>query len=194
MKNYINSIDCFDFDEDFESGSDQQRLLRAAQHVNALFKARGWEAKLTPGVLAAAFQLNDEQDKEAIIAETRNFFLHRAILIPDGLETLPRTWLESIGQVLLGTLKPHWDHIPYMITSLRLCNSMLCVSFAQEIEPREPPHTTYWDRLRITLNSGLKPNLWTCLTAVERLAIWANRPDLREDLLGFSPCMQLNSN
>jgi hypothetical protein len=126
----------------------EPELLKAAQHVSDLFKAHGWRAKLTPGLLAAAFRLNEN----------------------------PSAWLKAVPEVLLGTLRPHWDCIPYMITSLRLCNSMLCIAFAQEIEQSEPTRTTQWNQLRITLNYSLRPNLWTFLTSEERLAIWDQRP------------------
>lgn len=190
MRNSITPLGFGGSDENPEKQNAELQLLNAARHVNGLFKAHGWKAKLTPGLLAAAFRLNEHGDRDTLVEDTRVFFQRRAVLIPDGLETLPSPWLKTVPEVLLGTLKPHWDRVPYMITSLRLCNSMLCVAFAQETEPSGPTRTTRWDRLRITLNYTLRPNLWTSLTSEERLTIWDQRPDLREDLLGFYPCLQ----
>ena len=170
----------------------QLHLLGLAEHVHRLFRALDWHAKVTPGLLYAAFQEPPRKEAELaiLIANTRLFFRQRAILIPEGLETLPPRWLETIPQVLLGTLKPHWHHIPYMITSLRLCNSVLCVSFAQEGYSSGANRLTRWDQLRITLNRCIRPNLWTALTSEERLAIWNSHHELREELVGFYPKTQ----
>lgn len=178
-------------DTDFQ----QLQLLGSAQHVHWLFRALHWHAKLTPGLLYAAFQEPRKEPEHAILLEdTRLFFRQRAILIPEGLETLPSRWLETIPQVLLGTLKPHWHHIPYMITSLRLCNSVLCISFAQEGYASGGNRLTRWDQLRITLNRCIRPNLWSALSSKERLAIWNSHHELREELVGVYPQVQAKLN
>lgn len=191
MKDPIFDNEFGGLNQSSETDLQQLQLLGSAQHVHRLFRALNWHAKLTPGLLYAAFQEPRKESEHHILLEnTRLFFRRRAILIPEGLETLPSRWLETIPQLLLGTLKPHWHHIPYMITSLRLCNSVLCVSFAQEGYASGGNRLTRWDQLRITLNRCIRPNLWTALTSEERLAIWNSHHELREELVGFYPQTQ----
>lgn len=187
MKNSIFPLAFGDFDEGSETEGSQRDLLDQAQHVRELLQVHGWRAKLTPRLLTVAFQRSEGGDRDMLVENTRAFFRSRAVLIPSGLETLPSPWLKIIQRVLLGTLKPHWHHIPYMISSLRLCNHVLCVGFAQEIEQSDPRRTTRWDELRMTLNTSLLPNLWTPLSREDRTGIWFSHPELREDILGFVP-------
>jgi hypothetical protein len=191
MKDPIYDNDFGGLNESSDTDFQQLQLLGSAQHVHRLFRRLNWHPKLTPGLLYSAFQLGGKESEQPVLLEnTRLFFRQRAILIPEGLETLPSRWLETIPQVLLETLKPHWHHIPYMITSLRLCNSVLCVSFAQEGYASGGNRLTRWDQLRITLNRCIRPNLWTALTSEERLAIWNSHHELREELVGFYPQVQ----
>jgi hypothetical protein len=191
MKDTIFDNELGGLNQSSDTDLQQLQLLGSAQHVHRLFRALNWHPKLTPGLLYAAFQeFRKESEHHILLENTRLFFRRRAILIPEGLETLPSRWLEEIPQLLLRTLKPHWHHIPYMITSLRLCNSVLCISFAQEGYASVGNRLTQWDQLRITLNRCLRPNLWTALTGEERLAIWNSHHELREDLVGFYPQTQ----
>lgn len=185
MSNYINRFN-FGADDDNVGGNIDSVWLRRVtgpEHVFQLMKNLHWEQKLSIPILDATFDLMEAGlSRDLLVYKTREFFRARAVLVPDGIETLPACWLKSVPDLFLRTLKPHWNHVPYMTTGLRLENGVLCMSFAQEL-PNSEKRFTRWDELRATINRSLRPNLWQPLSPEQKNLLWNGRPDLRAELL-----------
>lgn len=157
--------------------------LGSASHVYALMSRFGWTTRITPRLLDAACTIAAGSTNWNLqIEEVRRFFRAEALMQPAGLETIPSCWLRDIPRILVGSLKPHWVFVPYMITDMRLSEGALSLSFAQE-SPVVTDRLTCWDQLRILLNRSLRPNLWESLNRSEELEIWNVWPSLRSELL-----------
>lgn len=158
----------------------QLNYLKSPQHVRDLLGQ--CKPKLTPRVLAAAFDLwAPSTPRDRILSDTEAFFRTKATRVPTGLDDLPSCWLQDLPVLLWQSCKPHWEFVPYMITSLCLEDGVLCVAYAQELPTRET-RLTQWDRLRMYLNMSLRPNLWITLTHQQEQEIWRRRPDLQAEL------------
>ena len=136
---------------------------------------------MSPAVLSAAMEVMNDTPNGDVLETVKVFFRSKAVVTPDGLESLPMIWLTTLPKVLWQTRKPHWDALPYMIRKIKMEDGALCLKFAQEL-PTFEQRITAWDRLRVEINLSLKPNLWNSLKPdVERM-IWERRPDLRSQL------------
>jgi hypothetical protein len=156
--------------------------LRSPQRTQTLLRLYGHTPKLVPRVLSAAFDLcNTTVSPDQLLPQTREFFRSKAVIIPTGLDELPSCWLQDLPTVLWHSRKPHWKHLPYMISELGVEDGVLWVAFAQE-QPNDEDRLTRWDELRMRLNLHLRPNLWTPLSRELERKIWHARPDLRADL------------
>ena len=154
----------------------------SATHTHALLKNLGHPPVVPPAILHAALQLLEPGSKSKLVRETAAFFRDKAILVPDGLATLPAAWLRQLPAILLASRKPHWDCIPYMLRRLEVQEGVLCLSFAQE-QANETGRVTACDQLRIATNLALRPHLWTPLPAGVEKQVWDARPDLRSVLM-----------
>ena len=155
--------------------------LRSGAHVHALMRARGLQPSLSQAVLAAALKLLQPSSREDHLQRAAEFFRSKAVLVPDGLSDLPSAWLADLPRLVWRSRKPHWHEIPYMCRRLAFSDGVLCISFAQEL-PTPEHRLTAWDKLRIELNLGLRPNLWLPLPPSLERTVWTSRPDLRREL------------
>jgi hypothetical protein len=156
--------------------------LFSAQHIFELMRKRGRRTQISLDVLRAAFDLSEPNIQRAdLIEETVMFFRTRAARVPRGIDALPSCWLRGLPGILLGTCKPEWEWIPYMLADVRLTRGVLRMSFAQE-EPPENDRVTGWDNIRLAMNLNLRPNRWFPLARRLERQIWIRRPDLREEL------------
>ena len=160
----------------------QVEYASSPTRVHEILRARGHLPCLTPSVLAAAFALAQPPGEHANhVAATKEFFSIKTVLVPEGLDSLPDCWLQSLPDLLWATRRPHWERLPYMIRSMWIEEGVLCLTYAQE-QPDSSDRFTAWDRLRFDLNRLLPPNLWTPLTRDQELLIWQRWPKLRSEL------------
>jgi len=156
--------------------------LQSASHVQELILFhQGRRPVISSAALNAALEICNLDPSHQILQEASEFFRHCAVMVPKGLSSLPSIWLRDLPGLLWNGRKPHWPKLPYMISSLRFEDGVIAMSFAQEIPTPEPRLTT-WDKLRMSLNLGVKPNLWTPLDDQLERSIWDRWPKLRKDL------------
>jgi len=117
------------------------------------------------------------RERKKLLAATTAFFRSKCAMVPEGLGALPTPWLRALPGILWSTRKPHWTHLPFMIKEVTCEQGMLLVRFAQELPP-ESSRLTSWDRLRITLNKSLHPNVWRPLNRRHALKFSGLQPDL----------------
>jgi hypothetical protein len=130
----------------------------SAKHVEQLMLRAGFKPRCTPEAVAhAASSIRVQRDD--LSAWVQEFFVAKAGMIPQGLDTLPDCWLAALPGILCGMGKSHWIHIPFFINRLALEDGVLLVGYAQE-EPEVTARITAWDRIRIGLNVSLYPNRW----------------------------------
>jgi hypothetical protein len=153
----------------------------APARLHQLLLAKGHKPVITRDVLKAALELVPTAPRNELVSSAQHFFRFKAILVPSGLQHLPSVWLRDLPTVLWNTRKPHWSDLPYMICDLQVREQVICVAFAQE-QPNPEGRFTAYDRIRIELNLGLRPNLWTALPPDLEKKIWSARPDLRAEL------------
>lgn len=161
--------------------------LQSAAHVHALVRSMGYRPAHSPAVLRAAVDMLQPSPMDAaeLVEQAKEFFRTFAVIVPSGLEQLPSAWLGDLPRLVWDSRKPHWTMIPYMIRHMGIECGMLCLAFAQEM-PTSGDRRTAWDRLRIHLNLGLRPNLWAPLSIDLKRRIWMCRPDLRSELSHLS--------
>ena len=160
----------------------QLEYASSPTRIRELLRARGCVPCLGPDVLAAVFQLRQPpSDHVHHAAVATDFFRAKAVLVPGGLDQPPDCWLQELTGLLWATRRPHWRYLPYMIRSMWLEESVLCLTFAQA-QPDSSDRFSAWDRLRYDLNRLLRPNLWTPLTRVQERRIWERFPQLRSSL------------
>ncbi len=155
--------------------------LQSAEHVHALLRTHGYKPVVSRVVLAAVLHLLQPSPRVDLIREATEFFRSKAAMVPDGLAELPSAWLRDLPALVWSSRKAHWTEIPYMIRRLTHEDGALCMMFAQEL-PNIEDRLSAWDRLRLRLNLGLQPNLWTPLPRDLERRIWIGRPDLRSEL------------
>lgn len=160
--------------------SEPEHLYSAAR-ICALLHDQGNQQVISRTVLSAALEVLDHANKESVMRDAEQFFRSKAVILPGGLETLPPSWLITLPKILWQTRKREWEILPYMIREIRAEDGVLCVKFAQEL-PWAGDRVTRWDRLRIQINLGVSPNLWTPLSRELERRIWAARPQLRTEL------------
>jgi len=148
---------------------DIERLLQSSRHV----------AVLSSEVLTAALKL-DANLYERALSQAREFFSRKACMIPEGLESLPASWLAGLPGILWARRKPHWTLLPFMIRTVTCSDGILLLDFAQE--GRRVNSFNAWDKIRVAVNCCIYPNRWRPLLRVHRMALWNERPELRPQL------------
>ena len=152
----------------------------ASRYVERLMGRCGFKVLLPPELVLATANFSEHRYDHALM-QAGNFFRSKACRIPEGLETLPACWLRALPGILWATRKPHWSHLPYMISRVACENGVLVLNFAQE-EPSEDDHMTVWDEIRVTVNRKLYPCRWRHLKRRHRMLLLSARPDLRPAL------------
>ena len=152
----------------------------APQHVERLLSRSGVKPVLCSELVQAAARL-DEHRRDKALAQAKDFFRSKACRIPAGLESLPACWLAGLPGILWASKKPHWTHIPYMISRLACEDGVLVMSFAQEQSP-EDDRLTQWDKIRMTVNRNIYPSRWRRLKQRHRMLLQFARPDLHSEL------------
>jgi hypothetical protein len=71
--------------------------------------------------------------------------------------------------------------LPYLLKSVATEAGVLRLYFPQELIIKEA-RLSLWDRLRVTLNLSMRPNLWLPLNPSEEREIWNRHPELRNEL------------
>jgi hypothetical protein len=156
--------------------------LSSAEHMHELMHRQGIKPQLSPELLSATLDLyEDGALRKLSWVEASAFFRTHAVLVPQGLETLPLPWLQQLPIRLWHTRKPHWDLLPYLLKSVAIEAGVLRLYFPQELIIEED-RLSLWDRLRVTLNLSMRPNLWLPLNPSEEREIWNRHPELRNEL------------
>ena len=156
--------------------------MSSVEHVHELMHRQGIRPQLSPAVLSAALDLyEDGALRKLSWVEASAFFRTHAVLVPQGLETLPLPWLQQLPIRLWHTRKPHWDMLPYLLKCVASEAGVLRLYFPQELIIEED-RLSMWDRLRVTLNLSMRPNLWLPLDPFEEREIWNRHPELRNEL------------
>ena len=154
----------------------------SVERFHALMEGLAFRKCSSSAVLVAALELHeDEMPRSDLLHQTRAFFSERAVFIPEGIESLPATWLSSLPTILWGTRRPEWEILPYFIRAVAVDDGVLRIGYAQELV-RLGDRITLWDQLRVVVNLSIKPNLWTPLSKTDECEIWHRRLDLRHEL------------
>lgn len=159
----------------------QLAYQQSSAHIHEMLRARGHRQAISTAVLSAALDLLAPSRNDELIAHAREWFRSKAVLVPDGLETLPAVWLRDLPEILWRTRKPGWTHLPYMTKRVGYENGVLCLTFPQEL-PHDEDRLSGWDRVRLEANLRLFPNLWTPLPPPLEHRVWRLRPKLRHEL------------
>jgi len=119
----------------------------------------GLARRLDAGQLQAAMNLfSNEQGRRVALRAATEFFRSRAVIVPEGLATLPLPWLKSIPSILWSLRQPHWTHLPFMIKEVFVADGVLQFRFAQEAWcDSEDLQVGAFDRVRIAVNTRLYP-------------------------------------
>jgi hypothetical protein len=162
---------------------DDYRMIYQASstRIHDLLTARGYKRLISNPVIETALVFQSNKVPEETLGVVKAFFSQRAVIIPEGLEFIPRIWLEKLPEILWGSRKPHWERLPYMIKRIFFEDGVLRLILAQE-QPHQTDVTTACDRLRITINLQLQPNIWTLLPPRLERSLWMSFPHLRKDL------------
>lgn len=167
-----------------EASERDKKFLASSQHVLALTRlGAAGSPKMTPAVVAAASRLlNSKFDHPTLLAETKTFFRGHAIIVPQGLETIPPCWLKVLPTILWKTRKAHWHVLPYWMTHCSFENGIVAMRFEKQ-ELVDNAELGAWDWLRVIVNLSVSPNLWNPLTKRQERAIWIKHRELRPELL-----------
>jgi hypothetical protein len=133
----------------------------SSQYLEYLLRVAGLEKKTDPDLFCqAAMCLCRETAHAGAVSAAREFFRSRAVLVPEGLERLPTPWLLALPPILWSTRKPHWIHLPYMLSGVEVARGLLLLRFAQEDDMEFGTRITVYDRLRVRVNASLYPSLY----------------------------------
>ncbi len=134
-----------------------------AAHIEFVMLTAGFSLQCPPDfVMRAAMRTGRRVNPEKLLRRVETFFLHKAAMVPTGLEALPNSWLASLPEILWATCKPQWTRLPYFICDLSVENATLLLAFAQE-QPKTGGRVTAWDQIRIQVNASLYPSRWKAL-------------------------------
>jgi hypothetical protein len=149
-----------------------------AQYVCRLMERYNLKPILSSEMLSAAVQLDAALHGRAL-QRARDFFRNKTGLVPEGLESLPASWLAGLPGILWAMRKAQWMKVPCMIQRAACVDGVLLLSFAQEMDPRDP-RVTAWDRIRVRVNRCVYPSRWRPLLRRHQLSLtWPNfRPEL----------------
>jgi hypothetical protein len=151
-----------------------------AEHIQCLMQRCGINPVLSHAVLNTALAI-DAAIHQRALEQARDFFRVKACMIPEGLESLPASWLAGVPGILWAMRKRHWTRVPYMIRRVAFAEGVLLLEFAQE-ENRRSSRLTAWDQIRVVANRCVYPSRWRRLLRRHRLQLWVNHPELRSQL------------
>lgn len=154
---------------------------QSAPHTEALLRSRGIKRITSTRLIEAALSVANDRADEREVDMTKQFFSTRAVIVPRGLDAIPKIWLSQLPRILWQSRKPHWRHLPYMISSVTCADGLLCLAFAQE-QPEFSGRVSAWDRVRVLVNRQLSPNIFTPLSVEIERRIWQQFPELRSEL------------
>jgi energy-coupling factor transporter ATP-binding protein EcfA2 len=133
-----------------------------SNRLHRQFQNRGFRRLLNEQVWRTAIGLFPaRKGRKKALAKATDFFRTRAILVPTGLESLPLPWLKALPRILWSLRRPHWTHLPYMITEVFVADGLLQFRFAQEPQ-RETfdEHVGGFDKVREAVNIRLYPSCY----------------------------------
>ena len=113
-----------------------------------------------------------------MLKTVEKFFLEKAALVPEGLDSLPTNWLAALPGILWAMRKPHWTRLPFFIDRVAMVDGVLLLHFAQEL-PNTENRLTAWDKIRIAVNAAVYPSRWRPLSRRHRAELWRQHPELR---------------
>jgi hypothetical protein len=137
--------------------------------------AAGFQELWTPEIITAVAMAKSQQMRNSL-EEVTAWFRNYAVMVPQGLDSLPACWTAELPVILRRGMKKHWTHIPYFIDKLQASDGLLLLHFVQE-ERNLTGRLTAWDKLRISVNSALMPNLWRPLSASDLTACKAHKAE-----------------
>jgi len=149
-----------------------------AGHVEKLMLQAGHRSLNAPLLVMTAITLGRKRQHKRLLKTVGRFFLEKAAMVPEGLESLPTCWLAALPGILWGLRKPHWARLPYFIDRVSVENGLLLMHFAQE-QPNAEIRVSAWDKIRIAVNAGLYPSRWRPLNRRLRAELRLRHPELR---------------
>jgi energy-coupling factor transporter ATP-binding protein EcfA2 len=149
-----------------------------ADHVEKLMLQVGCRPLNPPLLVMTATTLGRNRQRKRVLKAASRFFLEKAAMVPEGLESLPTCWLAALPGILWGLRKPHWAKLPYFINRVAVENGLLLLHFEQE-QPNPEQRLTSWDKIRIAVNAGLYPSRWRPLNRRLRVELRLTHPELR---------------
>lgn len=156
----------------------EAKSVFGVEHVEHLMEHHGIKPRLSREALNAAFKL-DARIHRSTLDQAKEFFRRKACMLPEGLETLPGSWLAGLPGVLWAMRKPHWAHVPFMIQHVACVDGVLLLDFAQEPAPKRDVGFTQWDQIRVKVNRCLYPSRWRPLLRNHRVQLSIKWPTLR---------------
>jgi len=142
----------------------------SADHVEQLLRRHGIVQVLSKETLQAVFALDANMHSQ-FLTRAREFFLAADGSVPDGLETLPASWLAGLPGILGAMREPAWAQAPCRIQGVVCSDGVLLLRFAQEPAPANDGRVTRWDQIRLIVNRGLYPSRWRPLLRRHRLEL-----------------------
>jgi len=162
----------------------------SVERLCELMRRHGFRRHSNPRVFSDALKIcSDETQRDIVLQGIIQFFRSHAVLIPDGLSSLPVAWLKALPGILSSLRKPHWTHLPFMIREMEASDGHLQLRFAQEgLGEIDFGRVTAWDKVRVAVNASLYPSCWRPLTSKHALLIKSRWP--AEDPASLEPLIQ----
>lgn len=146
------------------------------KEVTHLMQQAGFLEHCAPAAVVKACTLRRRKRRKAL-RRVSAFFLSKACLVPEGLNTLPDCWLVALPGILWSLRKPHWTKLPFFISRVAVVDGALALEFAQE-QRESTDRVTAWDKVRIALNARLYPSRWRPLSRWHRAQLRQLHPEL----------------
>ena len=142
----------------------------SAEHIEQLLRRHGIGQVLSKETLQAAFKL-DAQIHQHSLRRAKEFFVAAVGSIPEGLESLPASWLAGLPGILRSMRQPPWAQAPCRIQRVGCNEGVLLLLFAQEPAPDDNDRLSYWDQIRMIVNRSVYPCRWRPLLRRHRLEL-----------------------
>jgi hypothetical protein len=142
----------------------------SADHVELLLRRHGIVQVLSKETLQAAFSL-DANMHSKFLTRAREFFLAADGSVPDGLESLPASWLAGLPGILGAMREPAWAQAPCRIQGVVCSDGVLLLRFDQEPASANDGRMSRWDQIRLVVNRSLYPSRWRPLLRRHRLEL-----------------------
>jgi hypothetical protein len=149
-----------------------------ATHTEQLMLNAGHRRLNPPALVMAATHLSRKRQRQRVLKSVQRFFLGKAAMVPEGLESLPTCWLAALPGILWGLRKPHWSRLPYFISQVTMQKGVLLLQFAQE-QSNPDKRVTVWDKIRIAVNAGIYPSRWRPFSRQLEAELRLRHPELR---------------